>query len=168
MTDYRPARLDDALEITQLHRAAFDGEGEAKLVSMLEADGDVTASIVAEEEGRVVGHVLLSRMDVEADGKSIDAVALAPVAVLPERQGHGIGGALVRSAEAAARQQGCQAIFLLGEPDYYGRFDYSVEAAKPFASPYAGDYWQALIIDPALKGTTAGEATHAGAFAALG
>lgn len=168
MIDYRPARLDDALEITQLHRAAFDGEGEAKLVSMLEADGDVAASIVAEEDGRVVGHVLLSRMDVEADGTPIEALALAPVAVLPERQGVGIGGALVRSAEAAARQQGAQAIFLLGEPEYYSRFDYDVAAAKPFASPYAGDYWQALIIDGDITKTKEGKATHAEAFSKLG
>lgn len=168
MTHYRKARPDDAVEIAQLLRAAFKGDGEARLVQMLEADGDVAASIVAEEDGRVVGHVLLSPMEAEADGKPIEAVALAPVAVLPERQGHGIGGALVRSAEAVAREQGKAAIFVLGEPEYYARFDYSVAAARPFASPYAGEYWQALVIDPALKATTSGKATHAQAFAALG
>lgn len=168
MTHYRKARGDDAVEIAQLLKAAFKGEAEARLVEQLAADGDVAASIVAEEDGRVVGHVMLSPMRVEADGKSVEALALAPVAVLPERQGHGIGGALVRSAEAVAREQGAGAIFLLGEPDYYARFDYSVDAARPFESPYAGDFWQALIIDPDLRDTARGKAEHAGAFAALG
>ncbi|NNC47262.1 MAG: N-acetyltransferase [Sphingomonas sp.] len=168
MTIYRPARIDDALEIAKVHRAAFGGEDEVKLVGMLEACGDVAASIVAEEDNRVVGHVMLSRMEAEADGTTIEALALAPVAVLPERQGVGIGGALVRTAEATARQLGCQAIFLLGEPGYYGRFDYDVGAARPFESPYAGDYWQVLLIDGGLRETRAGKAKHARAFAALG
>ena len=84
-------------------------------------------------EGVVVGHVLLSRL-VSPPG----ALALAPLAVLPDRQRRGVGSALVRAALARAREGGGAAAFVLGDPAYYGRFGFSAEAARGYASPYAG------------------------------
>src|SRR3546814_14314147 len=60
-------------------------QGEAELVRMLEADGDALVSLVAEAGGAIAGHVLFSRMDVEADGAPLPAAGLAPVSVVPER-----------------------------------------------------------------------------------
>ena len=68
---------------------------EADLVDNLRAEGVVLASIVAELENRIVGHILFSRMSIETSGGSVPAVALAPMAVLPEHQRQGIGGRLI-------------------------------------------------------------------------
>ena len=162
----RDATASDAAAIRAVHLAAFPGPDEADLVERLERDGDVVLSLVAVEEGRVVGHVLISRMQVEGDGRHYRAVGLAPVAVLPERQKQGIGSALIRDALDRLRAQGEEILFLVGEPAYYRRFGFDTATAAPFASPYAGPYFMAL----ALGGTrppVAGRADYPPAFAGL-
>ena len=61
--------------------------------------------------------------------------------MLPQRQTPGIGSALIRAALAQPDRRGEEMVFLVGEPDYYGRFGFSAETAAPFASPYAGPYF---------------------------
>jgi putative acetyltransferase len=62
---------------------------------------------------------------------------------------------------------GWDAVFVLGDPAYYGRFNYSAEAAMPFESPYAGPYFMLLPLALPLPAAS-GQARHARAFAALG
>ena len=152
--------------IRRVHAAAFPTDLEASLVEQLIADGDAAISLAAEDDGEIVGHILFSRMEAQADGKSVDAFGLAPVAVLPERQGQGIGSELVEKGIAAARQAGADLIFVLGEPEYYGRFGFSAAAAAPFASPYAGPYFQALAIN-GMTLPASGSADYAPAFREL-
>ena len=135
----RAATAADADAIDAVVRAAFAGtgfghQGEADLVRILEVDGDGLVSLVAEIAGVVVGHVLFSRMDIEADGATLSAAGLAPVAVSPERQGQGIGGALIRAGLDALRAQRIAIGFVLGDAAYYPRFGYSSELAARFAS----------------------------------
>ena len=163
--EIRPARPADSAGIRNVHLRAFPTPLEADLVEKLEADGDACFSIVAEDAGVIVGHVLLSRMTAEVDGQPLRALGLAPVGVVPDRQNQGIGGALVEAAVAAARESGEQLLFLLGEPDYYGRFGFTAERAQPFASPYA--YFQALALVE-LAPVKSGRASYAPAFAELG
>ena len=164
----RPAEPGDAAAIRAVHEAAFPTVLEADLVEALAREGDVEVSLVAEQGGAVVGHVLLSRMRVSGDGRDYRALGLGPVGVLPSYQGSGIGGALIVGALAIARASGEELVFVLGEPDYYRRFGFSAEAASPFASPYAGPYFMALALrsDPALP--AAGTAAYARAFSDLG
>ena len=70
----------DHAAVARLHRLAFEGDAEARLVDALRRSGAATVSLVAEAEGRVVGHVLLSRLEAPEN-----ALALAPLAVLPDR-----------------------------------------------------------------------------------
>src|SRR5688572_17355486 len=98
--------------IRDIHLAAFPTEVEAELVEALFAAGDATLSLVAEQGGQIVGHLLCSRMNVEADGERVRAVGLAPVAVRPDRQGRGIGGALIREAVARGREAGEEMMFV--------------------------------------------------------
>lgn len=93
------------------------------------------------------------------------ALGLAPVSVAPSHQRNGIGAALIRAAITAATD--ARAIFVLGEPDYYGRFDFDAACARDFASPYAGPYLQVLALGGPLPVTT-GRIDHAPAFADLG
>ena len=77
-------------------------------------------SLVAEDEGQIVGYVLLTKIKI---GDSTE-LALAPLAVSPEKQGQGIGGRLIQTAHRIAKQLGYHYSVLLGEPEYYQRFGY--------------------------------------------
>lgn len=162
----RAATPADREAIRAVERAAFPTAAEADLVDALERDGDVTLSLVVEVGGEVVGHLLCSRMVADADGQALDAWALGPIAVRPERQGEGMGGAMTWEAIARAEAAGAQIMFVLGEPDYYGRFGFRAEAAAPFDSPYAGPYWMARWLGEPTE-VRSGRARHAGAFARL-
>jgi len=120
---------------------AFGGTQEADLVEALRSDGALALALVAEIDGQVCGHVLMSRLASPSAG-----IALAPLAVDPERQNQGIGSALVREAIELTRAHGARMIFVLGDPVYYERFGFSGEVAAPFQSPYAGPHFMALAL----------------------
>lgn len=162
----RLANPEDRAAIRAVQLAAFPTAIEADLVDALTAAGDSTLSLVAEQDGHVVGHILCSRMNAVADGRPVRAVGLAPLVVHPDAQGRGIGGALIREALARSRADGEEMLFVLGEPEYYGRFGFSAELARPFASPYAGEYFMALrlVSDPS---PSSGCADYAAPFAAF-
>ena len=164
MIRIRPETGDDKDAIGQVNCAAFPTAQEADLVAALRDDGFSEISLVADDGGNVVGHVLLSRMQVEGDGRARRALGLAPVAVLPDRQRQGIGSALIEGALRHAEERGEEIIFLVGEPGYYRRFGFSAEAAAPFASPYAGPYFMAKSFVPLPR---AGKADYAPAFGKL-
>jgi putative acetyltransferase len=87
--------------------------------------------------------------------------------VLPDRQRQGVGSALVRAALTRAREGGWAAAFVLGHPAYYGRFGFRADAARGYASPYAGEHFMALPLGPEpLSGL--GAVIHSAPFAALG
>jgi putative acetyltransferase len=136
----------DRQAIHALHRAAFGGDGEAKLVDALRADGAVVLSLIAAEGADIVGHVLYSRLTL--DPPSNGALSLAPVAVAPEQQKRGIGARLIEEAHRMLTAKGEKIVFVLGDPAFYGRFGFSAAAAKPFRTPYDGEYMQALALAP--------------------
>ncbi|WP_439568489.1 GNAT family N-acetyltransferase [Sphingopyxis sp.] len=169
----RAATAADADAIDAVIRAAFAAteygyQGEAELVRMIEADGDTLVSLVATQGDEIAGHMLFSRMDVAADGAAIPAAGLAPVSVVPERQGQGIGDALIRAGLAALREQGCAISFVLGHAAYYPRFGYSPELAARFASPFAGPHFMAMMLDSGAPWPLGGRADYAPAFGRMG
>lgn len=161
MIGIREALPQDAGAVFEVVHAAFGERAEAELVERLRADGDTVFSLVAEEEGSVVGHVLLSKMEAP-----FRALALAPVSVAPARQRRGIGSALIENAIGRTRDAGWDGIFVLGDPGYYERFGFDCAAASGFASPYAGPHFMLLKLSTKAVSTT-GELRHARAFAAL-
>lgn len=173
MISIRSSTQADCDAIDAIIRAAFAGtefghQGEAELVRAIEADGDVLVSLVAERDGRIAGHVLFSRMDVEADGAPLTAAGLAPVSVAPEVQGQGIGDALIRAGLDALRDQGVAISFVLGHDAYYPRFGYSPELAARFASPFAGPHLMAQMLNPEAAWPRGGRADYAPAFGRFG
>jgi len=162
---------DDAIDA--LHRAAFATtefgyQGEADLVRALDADGDTLVSLVAEQGSSVVGHALFSRMAVVADGQTLWAAGLAPVAVAPALHRQGVGEALIRAGLAALREQGCAISFVLGHENYYPRLGYSLELAARFASPFAGPQFMAMMLDSDAAWPLGGRADYAPAFGRMG
>lgn len=168
----RPATIEDFALIEAVHEAAFAKSdfgynGEGQLARQLHEAGDALVSLIAEVDGVPVGHVMFSRMRVEADGQPVIAAALAPTGVVPEWQGKGVGGQLIKAGLAALKPQGVQLGFVVGHTDYYPRFGYSAALAKPYDSPYAGPYFMAVQLDSNLKAPKAGKAEFAPAFASF-
>lgn len=84
-------------------------------------------ALVAEENGAIVGHIMLTRSTVrneEQGEQDFTAVLLAPLAVALEYRNKGVGGQLVRAAMNLARSMGYTAVFIAGDPAYYGRFGF--------------------------------------------
>src|SRR5262249_26345636 len=127
----RPETVADLDAIRHVNRLAFGQDTEARLVDALR-DGDyLQVSLVAENAGQVVGHILFSKLPIITEAGTIWALALAPMAVLPEFQNQGIGSALVRSDLEACRDQGHRIVVVVGHPQFYPRFGFSPKLAAP-------------------------------------
>jgi len=133
----RPEQLEDYEAIARVVRAAFEGRpNEARLVELLRAPPTYIPelALVAGEDGAIVGHIMISYATLEGD-ETRQVLSLAPVSVAPERQGEGIGGALMRESIARADALGEPAIVLLGHPMYYPRFGFESARALGIEPP---------------------------------
>lgn len=140
--DEEPA---DKAAIRKVVEAAFGRPYEADLVDRLRDDSVCELSLIAVESDKILGHVLFSRMIAP-----FRALGLAPVSVMPSRQGSGIGSRLVRTGLDRARRTGWQGVFVLGDPLYYGRFGFKNSTAAAFDCRYAGPHFMALALGDAL------------------
>jgi putative acetyltransferase len=136
----------DVQDIARVVEVAFAGADhasgqEAAIVERLRASGRLTLSLVAEDEGSVVGCVVFSPVQV-SDG-SAGWYGLGPVAVLPERQGLGIGKALIERGLGRLSEIGADGCVVLGDPGYYGRFGFRSRADVVLRG-VPPEYFQAL------------------------
>lgn len=151
----RAEKPADGPAISYVHRRAFARDDEARLVEHLREGRFARVSLVAEIDSRVTGHVLFSDLSIVTATGVQPALALAPLAVLPEYQSQGIGSELVRQGLDACRSAGHTIVIVLGHPHYYRRFGFSPELALRLESPYAGESFMALELLPgALVGIT--------------
>lgn len=81
-------------------------------------------SLVAEVDNEIVGHILLTKLQIENKDQTFESLALAPVSVKPEFQSKGIGSKLILESHAIAKKLGYKSIILLGHENYYPRFGY--------------------------------------------
>lgn len=122
-----------------LHLAAFGAHGRA-VVDLLDGlrpsvTADDGLSLVADEDGTVVGHVLFTRSLLDAPRRLVEVQVLSPVAVLPERQGEGIGSSLIRHGLQALAERLVPLVFLEGPPSYYARLGFRPGAELDFRKP---------------------------------
>ena len=104
--------------------SAFETPAEANLVDALREQAQPLVSLIAEDNGAIVGHIMFS--PVSLSGRpALKIVGLAPMAVAPAHQRKGIGSALVRAGLEQCKQLGFGAVVVLGHPAYYPRFGFS-------------------------------------------
>lgn len=144
----RPERADDVEAIAAVNRAAFGQANEADLVDALRADATAWLphlSLVAERDGRIIGHLLVSRLRLDGPDGGI-AAGLAPMAVASDVQRTGVGAALIRHAVDEARATGERLIVVLGHAGYYPRFGFAAARPQGVLPPFDVDdaHWMAL------------------------
>lgn len=120
----------DREAVRVINESAFGRREEADLVDALRERASPRISLVAEEGGRVLGHIFFSPVVVESDAGAWDALALGPMAVLPESQGRGVGSGLVREGLSECLRLGHEVVFVLGHARYYPRFGFAPAAPK--------------------------------------
>lgn len=150
--------------IRAVNEAAFGQRDEADLVEQLRAEGQALASIVAEVEGRIVGHLLFSRAWIDGPNDTVPVVALAPMAVLPEHQQRGIGGRLIRHGLDLLRGQGEKIVIVVGHPDYYPSFGFSSKRAEMIESPFPKNAFMALELKTGALDGIAGKVRYPACF----
>ena len=166
MVTIRPERPEDAAGVYAVHAAGFPTEDEARLVDELRAAGRLSASLVAEVGGVVVGHVGFSPVTA---GTAAPGAGLAPVAVLAEYRRRGIAADLIRAGLDACRAAGFGWAVVLGEPAYYGRFGFRSAALVGLSDEYnGGPAFQATELLPGALPVGAGLVRYAPEFAAFG
>ncbi len=125
MASIRTEQSTDLAAIRQVNIAAFGSAHEANLVDCLRSSIEIL-SLVAVELDRIVGHICFSPITIAGESdRDLNLLGLAPLAVLPDYQRQGIGSLLVRQGLAECTRLGCQAVFVLGNPAYYGRFGFT-------------------------------------------
>jgi putative acetyltransferase len=118
--EVRPEQPIDRDDVLRVIEAAFGDHGPQVADIWAQLGHHKRAGLVVEQGGHVLGHVGLSRAWVDARPALVEVWVLSPLSVLPERQGRGIGTALVAAALETARGSGAPVLFLEGSPTYYG------------------------------------------------
>ena len=162
--EIRIAKVTDREAVRSVYLSAF-GEGEREIVSELavklltEETTPATVSLVAEAEEVVVGHVAFSPVTMGIK-KNFKGFILAPLAVRPDHQKQRVGSQLVEDGIQRLSGIGVDIVFVYGDPNYYGRFDFTTAAAEPYAPPYKLQYpfgWQAIALDKNTTAATSGQ-----------
>ena len=103
-------------------------------------------SLVAELEGKIVGHIILSKIHIDNGTKLFDALTLGPVSVLPELHRQGIGSQLIKMVHKVAKALGHKIIVLLGHKDYYPRFGYEKTSKYGIKLPFDAAEENCMVI----------------------
>jgi putative acetyltransferase len=162
----RPERPDDLRSVHTVNEAAFGSATEATLVDRLRVETAPIVSLVADDDGTILGHILFSPVTLRGRPE-LHLMGLAPMAVLPNHQRRGIGSGLARAGLDACRQLGCDAVVVLGHPEYYPRFGFVPASRFGLRSEYdvPDKVFMALELRPASLGAGGGTIRYHPAFA---
>lgn len=114
-------------------------------------------SLVAEQEGELVGHIILTKIKIDNGTQLFDALTLGPVSVWPKLHGQGIGNQLINTAHKIAKSLGHEIIILLGHKDYYPRFGYELTNKYGIQLPFEAAPENCMVIGlnpDSLKGVS--------------
>jgi putative acetyltransferase len=159
----------DLSDVLRINTEAFGQADEADLVGDLLEDSTAKPllSLLALDVESPVGHILFTRVVVE--GQDLAAAILAPMAVLPQAQGKGVGGALVRAGLSQLESDGVALVFVLGHPGFYPRYGFRPAGALGFEAPYPipaehAGAWMVRELEPGAIANSAGKVRCADAL----
>ncbi len=162
--EIRAERAGDEATIRRVTAAAFAGAAhsagtEPDIIDRLRIADALTISLVAEDQGAIVGHAAFSPVEI---GTAAGWFGLGPVAVAPAQQRRGIGNALVVRGLALLREQGARGCVVLGDPAYYARFGFAHDPRVEYPGP-PPEYFQIIsFAGPAPAGVVRYHAAFGG------
>ena len=158
----------DVSAIHALHTAAFEKSVEADLVDALRTAAEPLVSLVADDDGEIIGHILFSPVTLSgySDAK---IMGLAPMAVHPTKQRHGVGSALIVAGLERCKELGYGAVVVLGHRAYYPRFGFQPSVRCGIKSEYdvPDDVFMIKEIEPRYLEGKSGTIRYHSAFAGL-
>lgn len=133
----------DYNEVESVTEKAFENEkhsdhSEHKLVNRLrKSDAFIPElSLVAKDDEKIVGHLMLTKIKIKNDQNEFDSLALAPVSVLPEYQSKGIGSKLINEALKISKELGFKSVIVLGHDKYYPKFGFKTASTYDIKAPF--------------------------------
>jgi len=131
----RTENENDIEQVFSVNSAAFETSAEALLVNLLRVNANPVISLVAENLGKIIGHIMFSPVTLSGDTQ-LKIMGLAPMAVLPENQKSGVGSQLISSGIEACKKLGYFGVVVLGHPEYYPRFGFAPSSEFNIKSEY--------------------------------
>ncbi|SVC30600.1 uncharacterized protein METZ01_LOCUS283454 [marine metagenome] len=156
----REAQESDLEEVFNLIHSAFGNRAESDLVKQLISDGDVLINLVVESSDTIIGNVVVSKITMEPD-IGLFCGGVAPVSVVPDQQSSGVGSKLMTAAINESKKMVIDALFLLGDPNYYKRFGFIVSKLK---NDYSVEHFQELELTEGCLVNIKSKVTYANAF----
>lgn len=135
----RQENKEDFHAVFEVNQLAFRQDNEAHLVELLRHSNAFIPelSLVATLDEKIVGHILFTKIKIVNDDKNeTESLALAPMAVIPELQYKGIGGALIKHGLDKARALQYKSVVVLGHEHYYPKFGFMPTVKWNIRSPY--------------------------------
>jgi putative acetyltransferase len=136
-----PVSANDRQAVLDLNERAFKQKDESRIVAQLEKDQEIWLELVAESQGKIIGHIVFFPIGVL--GK-LGAMGLGPMSVDPKFQKQGVGTALLNFGLNEAKNAAVPIVFVLGHKEYYPKFGFSVDATNDFESEYKGPHFMAV------------------------
>lgn len=150
----REAKRTELEDVLAVERDAFGSDEEAELVNDLLRDpsAEPLLSLLAFENDKAVGHILFTKARLEPESSQSISL-LAPLAVVPDSQGKGIGGKLIRHGLKLLSESGTDIVFVLGHPGYYPRHGFIPVGKHGYNAPYPipekdSDAWMFQSLNP--------------------
>lgn len=159
MLKIRQENLSDYRAVFQIIKSAFanmemSDQTEHFLVERLrKSDAFIPElSLVAEQNGEIVGHIILTKITIKNKEQTFTSLALAPVSVKPTYQNKGIGGQLIQEAHRIAKALQYTSIILLGHPHYYPRFGYELCSKYGISMPFEAPDESCMVLELTKNG----------------
>ena len=165
MAIIRGERTEDASQIHDVNELAFGQPAEADLVDKLRKASPEALSLVADDGGEIVGHILFT--PVVIDGSRVRGMGLAPLAVRPDRQRQGVGSQLIKRGLDQLREQGYAFVVVVGHPEYYPRFGFEPASKHGLLSQWEGmpdTTFMVLVLDAVAMVGASGVARYRDEF----
>ncbi|HJL60871.1 MAG TPA: N-acetyltransferase [Pseudomonadales bacterium] len=159
----REAQESDLEEVFNLIHSSFSNKAESDLVKQLISDEDVLINLVVESSDTIIGNIVVSKVTMEPD-TGLFCGGVAPLSVLAVHQSSGVGSQLMKEAIKKSKEMGMDALFLLGDPNYYKRFGFN---ASNLESDYSVEHFQELELTKDCLANLKSKVTYANAFLSL-
>ena len=163
MVDIRLETPGDQPQVRAVNEAAFGQPEEAGIVDRLRISCPEAISLVADDGGEVVGHIIFTVAFIDTPKGKLWGRGLAVMAVLPERQRQGIGSQLARRGLDMLREQGCPYVIVVGHAEYYPRFGFTRASGYNLTSQWEevpDEAFMVLVFDESAMQGVSGVATY--------